>query len=667
MDNEHFSFKRVIAAVVTGLIGCAAIWVLVPYNNFYLQNTYIADSFLPESVVALMLLLVLFVNPLLRLCGSKWMFTSRQLALVCSMMLLAAIIPSNGLMRMFPRFVAQMSIDFNGTPTTSQLAAQAGLRQALFPDPLPTVNADGSIKTYDTPVSDQFVDELAEGASLPWKAWIKPMTSWGMLIMALWAMMIGLAGVVYPQWRDNERLPFPLLNVYQAIIGDPDEDSGRAMPSIFYSRSFWIACTIVFIIHAFRGLNVFTSAFPSFPLDWDLSPYYTDGIMRFASAAFRKNYIFFTVVGVAYFIPNRYSVSIWAWVFFYSWYSTLGRAYIPAFDEGQVEPQAFGILLSIAIWVLWLGRGHWAQVGRAMFGKAGNSAEARRNSIAGWILMLGLVGIIFWLYWAGCSLWWSVVAGFGSVIVSLVMARIIAETGLPALWTSRISIAGINSFLPLSWLSPTILLFTGALYALLTRATAVSAAVIATLAIGADKKAGPRYQGRLMIGGLVLMLLGFVVCGAVHLDMGYSSADVATNAKTGGTALDGWARAERSQYEFFTAERGHQAVGLSAGTALLWACSRFPSWPIHPIGILFCRYSLGHLLWFSVFVGWLIKAGVTNLFGGGVYRRARPFFLGLILGELLAVIVWAIVPVVIMAVTGADALDVPRYMLLRYP
>jgi hypothetical protein len=83
--------------------------------------------------------------------------------------------------------------------------------------------------------------------------------------------------------------------------------------------------------------------------------------------------------------------------------------------------------------------------------------------------------------------------------------------------------------------------------------------------------------------------------------------------------------------------------------------------------MMFCQFSIGNLIWFSVFLGWLIKAGVTGLFGGGAYRKARPVFLGLIFGELLAVIVWALVPVIIVWVTGADPATVPRYTIMQYP
>jgi hypothetical protein len=254
----------------------------------------------------------------------------------------------------------------------------------------------------------------------------------------------------------------------------------------------------------------------------------------------------------------------------------------------------------------------------------------------------------------------------GCAVIGLLMARIIAETGIPALWTTRITVEKLTALFPLVWQSPQILLFTGVFYAILSRATAVSAAVMSTLALGVDRRAGPKHHARLVIGGVAVLLVGFIICGAVHLNMGYRSAEVTTNPKTGASTLDKWERADRTEYEFFNRGRAHQAVGLGLGTALLWACSRFPAWPIHPVGILFCRVSIGSWLWFSVFLGWLIKTRITRLFGGGAYRRARPLFLGLILGELLAVIVWAIVPVVIVWVTGADPAEVPRYTLLKY-
>ena len=668
--DQNRSFLRVAVAVLIALLCSVIIWVVVPYNNFKFDNTYISDSFLPEIVIALLLTLVLLVNPALRLLGSRMTLDRQQLALIASLMLFAAVVPSNGLMRMFPRFVAEMNQGFNSQVGASRIASEAEFRQELFPDPLPTRNEAGEVKTFETPISNQFIDMLNPGESVPWSAWVVPFATWGIFIIAMWMMMLGLSGVVFPQWRDRERLPFPLLNVYQSLTGslDQDTDTGRTLPAVFYSKGFWVACSVVFFIHALRGLNVFTGSFPSFPLDWDLSDYFSEGIFRHATGTLKVHHIFFSIIGVAYFIPNRYAVSVWGWVVMFAVYATFGRAYIPSFNGGaQISGMSFGALAAIAVWVLWLGRAHWVLVGRAMLGRDRGTPENSRDRIAGWMFAIGCAVMVCWLKWAGCELWWSLLATAGAAVIAFLMARIIAETGVPVLWMNRFQISHLAALFPLSWQSPSTLLFGGVFYALVTRASAVSASVMATLAIGVDKEASAKRQSRVLVGGLAVMVLGLVICGGVHLNMGYQSEEIATQAKTGVKALDTWNRVERTEFHFFSSERLYQGVGFVMGMGLLWACSRFVSWPIHPVGILFCFFSIGNLIWFSIFIGWLLKVTVTSLLGGGAYRKARPVFLGLILGELMAVIFWAAVPVIIVLVTGADPAEVARYSLIRYP
>ena len=75
---------------------------------------------------------------------------------------------------------------------------------------------------------------------------------------------------------------------------------------------------------------------------------------------------------------------------------------------------------------------------------------------------------------------------------------------------------------------------------------------------------------------------------------------------------------------------------------------RFAWWPFHPLG-----YAMGPSwpmiqLWFSILVGWLMKTILMRYGSGRSYRRARPVFLGLVVGEFLAAGIW----VVGSAVTG---------------
>ncbi len=70
--------------------------------------------------------------------------------------------------------------------------------------------------------------------------------------------------------------------------------------------------------------------------------------------------------------------------------------------------------------------------------------------------------------------------------------------------------------------------------------------------------------------------------------------------------------------------------------ALLLARAFWPPFPLHPLGLILMNTSLLQTLWLSIAIGWAIRLLLLRTGGTGVCRRARPFFLGLILGETLS-------------------------------
>ena len=61
---------------------------------------------------------------------------------------------------------------------------------------------------------------------------------------------------------------------------------------------------------------------------------------------------------------------------------------------------------------------------------------------------------------------------------------------------------------------------------------------------------------------------------------------------------------------------------------------RFSKFPLHPVVILIaCTYP-GNGAWGVFLLGWFIKQAVVRFGGGGVYQRLKPFFIGIISGEL---------------------------------
>ncbi|MDE2813308.1 MAG: hypothetical protein OXM01_09800, partial [Gemmatimonadota bacterium] len=81
-------------------------------------------------------------------------------------------------------------------------------------------------------------------------------------------------------------------------------------------------------------------------------------------------------------------------------------------------------------------------------------------------------------------------------------------------------------------------------------------------------------------------------------------------------------------------------IGGFFEAVLLWGHHRFYWWPLHPLGFIVSVGWLAGQVWFSVFIAWALKLVIVKWGGMPLYERAKPFFLGLILGEATAAGLW---------------------------
>ncbi|MDX1683308.1 MAG: DUF6785 family protein, partial [Phycisphaeraceae bacterium] len=386
--------RRTIASFIIGAVLCGIIWLAVPYNNFVLNNSFIADSYLPEIVALLLAGLILLVNPLLYTWAPRAALRSQDLVLICTMMLFAAVLPGNGLMRFMPHSLVQAVEQINESPVIGPAIAESDLPPELFPDPI----------GYDkrAPASEQMLDELEPGTSIPWAAWTGPIIAWGSLIIVFWVLMIGMGMMVYPQWRHIERLSFPLLRVYHAFLAEPKGD--HRVPDVFRSGWFWSGCGVVFFLHSTQGLATFTEGdFPAFPLAWNISPMLTEGIWQYTPGFLKSTRLYFIFIGLAYFMPSRYSFSIWFTVLAVGLFNMQAQMYMPGFDTGQYYDLGSGAVLAMVGGIIWLGRSHYLQVMRAAIGLGGHHDAAglvdRSQVFAGRLFIGGTIAMFGWFLW----------------------------------------------------------------------------------------------------------------------------------------------------------------------------------------------------------------------------------------------------------------------------
>ena len=82
--------------------------------------------------------------------------------------------------------------------------------------------------------------------------------------------------------------------------------------------------------------------------------------------------------------------------------------------------------------------------------------------------------------------------------------------------------------------------------------------------------------------------------------------------------------------------------GIGAGwSAMSLLVRRFLFWFPHPIGyIMLVNPQLMASLWFSFFLGWIFKRIVMKYGGKLTFDWTRTLFIGLIMGELIAIFGW---------------------------
>ena len=86
--------------------------------------------------------------------------------------------------------------------------------------------------------------------------------------------------------------------------------------------------------------------------------------------------------------------------------------------------------------------------------------------------------------------------------------------------------------------------------------------------------------------------------------------------------------------------------------------SRFFGWPIHPLGYGISSSSHMFMFWAPFIISGVAKWSLLKYGGIGLYRRAIPLFLGLVLGDFVVGSFWNILSII---------LDTPTYVFYYYP
>jgi hypothetical protein len=446
------------------------------------------------------------------------------------------------------------------------------------------------------------------------------------------------------QWMDHEHLSYPIAQVPEELCAAAATPWRR--PSILSSPLFWGGFALPFAIGSLTGLNHYYPGVPAFTISrtiGDLTP------IPFTL------YLSFAVLGFTFLIPNRVAFSLW----FLNILSFAFRCYMRAYGHEMKENlaiygaapypamahQGMGAMLVFIAASLWFSRRHLSRALRCALGRgergydAGEPASYRTCFL---LLALGCAVMVVWTWRGGLGLGYSVLFVCLAMMVFYGLTRVVAQCGVsvtiapliaPTAMVSAFGSAGIArsglTMLSMSW---------------------VWSSDIRTSVMGSA--AHGMYLARRRARGLLWLLLlaaavTFVTATAFTIWLGY---------RHGASNLHRWFFLTGPKYVFDytlrTIEPGSRAnvegyvwtgVGALIMLGLVVAQRTLFWWPVHPVGFIICSVTWTDQLVVSIFLAWLAKLLVVKVGGGSLYRRARRFFLGMILGQFTVAGVWAII------------------------
>jgi len=626
--NKSITLK----AVLIGMITCIALSFLEPYGTMVVGGSNLCADFSTGGALFLLFILVLVINSSWRFIHFKTSLSSGELIVIYIMMVIACSIVSHGFVLLLLGLLA--GIKYYATPTNSW-------SELIHPH----------IPSWMVPQGEEvirtFYEGLSKGARIPWAAWITPLASWTIFILAAYFLMICLMVVFRKSWVEEERLLFPLTQVPLALT---EQAPSGLVPVLFKNKLFWIGILVPFSFYSIKALHSYCYFIPDINFDWDTQ------IMRGAGSIRLR--LYFEVIGIAYLLSQDVSLGLW----FFSLYATFLTAFCNMLGHsiGPVEPgsapispivshQVHGALMVLVISLIWRNRHNIKGIFKKALGmdeKIDDSKEMLSYRTVFWGSIIALGIMIFFLVKAGMPLLTAIVFIFVTYIILIGLTRVVAQGGIaygrPPVFPFVVTLDALGSHT----IGPSGLTMLGmqSSWAADTR-TFVMASTANSLKMAEKKTINQRRLFWIIGLAILVTLIGTYITG---LNIAYKGGGLNEmhgwyykgSPKVWGALIQNKIiHPSGIEYKklFF------QVIGAGLMVGFIWLRNHLLWWPIHPLGLAIGSSFPLQMTWLSIFLGWLTKFFILRFGGAKLYRKLLPFFFGLILGTFVAAGVWLII------------------------
>lgn len=484
------------------------------------------------------------------------------------------------------------------------------------------------------------------------RAWLVPLTMWTLFIYALGFMMLAMNLLLRKQWTEAERLSFPLVELPYQMLSDHS--------TFFRNRLMWIGFAVAGGIELCNGLHVLFPVFPAIPVKrMDYGAFFTTrpwNSLGMVGGLLVALYPF--AIGLSFLMPLDLAFS--SWIFFllhkgqYFVGSLMGWTEIRDFP--YTKDQQFGACAALFALIIWSARRHlkemmvnglWSMVKKDI----NHQSSIWEYRLAFLTFAFSFLFLLAFSTVAGMTVWVAVVFLALYVLIAVVTTRIRVELGFP-----------VHDMYNLG---PPHMLVTVVGTQNLGQANLVPIGLFNFYSQQQSNHPMPHQLEGLKLADregagrgemTKAILLAIVICVPVALwsevhtmyRIGAGTAKatasgIAPGVRVFETLLPNWTNNPEYRSVNWT------SAGVIAGSFLFTLGlaamrSRFLWWSLHPLGYAVAN-SWGGIadIWTCVVIGSVVKWTLLRYGGLGMYRKALPFFLGLIVGDFVVGGLWLLI------------------------
>ena len=469
-------------------------------------------------------------------------------------------------------------------------------------------------------------------------AWVGPTLLWSFVMFVLFFILMCFNSIQRLQWSERERLSYPIAQL-------PIE---MTTPRFFSRRLLWLGFGICAAVELLNGLHFLYPFVPGVPLkipDFGAKIFTTK---PWSAIGWLPLFFYPWVIGLTFFVPLELSFSVWFFFLFTKFQLIFGSIggwkSLPGFP--YYNQQGIGAWLTLGILVLWASRKYLKTVLAAALKPPASTSEPFQYRTALLGILIGTAILVLIFQQAGMSV--GILLAFLClyVLMSIAITYARAAVGVPyheVIWTHPqlmlVSVLGVRQ---IGAANLTLLSF---LYPYVR--DNVSHPMPSQLEGFKIAERARLSQKKMAIAMIVALLVATPVSFWAYLHLMYQHGAVQSEGYVIGIGIETF---ERLLLPWLQQPHAPDSTGLSFTAfaslftlGLMFLRRQFIWFPFHPAG-----YALGLSagmvwVWSAVCVGWFIKAILLKFGGLRTYRKAAPFFVGVILGDFLIGTFWSLV------------------------